>query len=209
MAKRQAAKRSAGTRSTARKRRAKAKKPPASDRPTRTSYTKAVAAYERGLRAVHQHRYAEARDALSAILTDYPEERELHDRVRLYLQVCERELGEEQPEAPESVEDRLYAATVALNAGDQPAALALLQSVQSEEPDNDHALYMLGITQSVGGDPEAGLEYLRRAIELNPENRALARHAPELETLRTTDGFKHLLEATASPGRRTRGHRSR
>lgn len=209
MAKRQATKRSAGTKSTTKKVRAKAKKKP-TRRPhaIRTSYAEAVAAYERGLEALQKRDYHGARDTLAAILTAFPEERELHDRVRQYLRVCERQIGQVEPKST-TVEDRLYDATVALNAGDQKTALALLEAVEADDPDNDHAVYMLGVAQAVGGNHEAGVEYLRRAIELNGDNRALARQAPELEALRSTDGFKQILDTAAASGRRARGRRSR
>jgi hypothetical protein len=37
---------------------------------------------------------------------------------------------------------------------------------------------------------------LLRAIELNPENRALARHDPDLEALRQFDNVRTALEAS-------------
>ena len=207
MAKRQAAKRPAGRKSTAKKTRPRSKRKTQLS-PARAAYAEAVAAYERGLKALQRHDYARARDTLEGILTSYPAERELLDRVRLYLQVCERRT--QAPEAaPQTVEERLYAATVALNAGDQQEALQLLSGVQAEEPDNDHALYMMGVTQLVNGDSVAGLDYLQQAIALNPDNRALARQDPELEALQSTDAFKHMLETTVSPPRRSRGRRKR
>jgi hypothetical protein len=38
---------------------------------------------------------------------------------------------------------------------------------------------------------------LLRAIELNPDNRALARHDPDLEAVREFESVRHALEATS------------
>lgn len=206
MAKRQAAGKTAKRKTTTKKRATKATRRTAPAQPERpTPHLEAIEAYERGLEAIQRQDYAEGQRVLTDLLTDYPAEPEVHDRARLYLQICERQLRSQDPR-PQSVDDRLYAATLALNRSDRSAALDHLAAVQKLDPDNDHALYMLGVLQSQAGEVEASLDSIRRAIELNPDNRALARYDPELEALRSTDPFKLMLD---TPPRRTRGRRSR
>src|SRR5262245_41499604 len=53
--------------------------------PRRSTYFEAVALYERGLEAIQRHDYRSAIDQLESVLRLYPEEKELHERVRLYL----------------------------------------------------------------------------------------------------------------------------
>ena len=55
-----------------------------SGRPTTTTYLEAVALYERGLEAVQRHDFAGATGLFESVLRQYPEEKELHERVRLY-----------------------------------------------------------------------------------------------------------------------------
>src|SRR5262249_25494193 len=70
---------------------------PASQRPQRRStYFEAVAVYERGLEALQRHDYREARELLESVLRLYPEEKELHERVRLYLNICERQASQRE-----------------------------------------------------------------------------------------------------------------
>src|SRR4051812_25536785 len=57
----------------------------------RETYFEAVALYERGLEALQRHAYKEAAHLLESVLRQYPEERELHERVRLYLNICQRQ----------------------------------------------------------------------------------------------------------------------
>src|SRR5438034_2801659 len=57
----------------------------------RTTYVEAVALYERGLEALQRHDFGAATNLLESVLRQYPEEKELHERVRLYLNICHRQ----------------------------------------------------------------------------------------------------------------------
>src|SRR5207249_9978131 len=135
-----------------------------------------------------------------SVLTHYPEEKELAERVRLYLNVCRRQVSPRES-TPQTVEERLYAATIAINGGRYDQAIAHLRLVRDEDPDNDHALYLLAVAHAQRDEPAEALAHLQRAIALNPENRALARTDPDLEPLRGDEAFRAALEAPPSPPR--------
>ena len=59
--------------------------------PRRSTYFEAVAIYERGLEALQRHDYQTAVGLLESVLRQYPEEKELHERVKLYLNICQRQ----------------------------------------------------------------------------------------------------------------------
>jgi tetratricopeptide (TPR) repeat protein len=162
----------------------------------RTTYFEAVAVYERGVEALQRHEYQAALDLLQSVLRLYPEEKELHERVRLYINICERQAVATQI-APQTVDERLYAATLAINGGKYDEALNQLHLVRDEDPDNDHALYMLAVAHAQRDEPAEAVAHLERAIALNPENRALARRDPDLDPLREDEAFRAALESTA------------
>jgi tetratricopeptide (TPR) repeat protein len=164
--------------------------------PRRSTYVEAVALYERGLEAVQRHDYRAASDLLESVLRLYPEEKELHERVRLYLNVCQRQAAH-LDETPQTLEERLYASTLAINGGRYDQAIAHLRLVRDEDPDNDHALYMLAVAHAQRGEPAEAIAHLERAIALNPENRSLARTDPDLEPLRADEAFRAALEVPA------------
>ncbi|PYR56456.1 MAG: hypothetical protein DMF85_16565 [Acidobacteria bacterium] len=167
--------------------------PPAPPPPRKPTYHEAVALYERGLQALQRHDFGAAADALRMVIERYPDERELLERARLYLKVCERELTPRET-APRTAEERVYAATVALNAGDEAAAVQHLQRALAEDPEHDHAHYMMAVAMTRRQETGAALEHLRRAITFNAENRGLAKQDPDLEPLRDHDGFRSVLE---------------
>ena len=166
-----------------------------SSEPTRrATYVDAVAAYEKGLEALQKHDYNKALQLFEGVLTSFPEERELHERVRLYLNVCRRH-ATPKAAAPQSVQERLYASTLALNGGRYDEAIAHLRLVRDEDPDNDHALYMLAVAHAQRGEHAESIAHLERAIALNPENRAIARRDPDLDSLHDDEAFHAALDS--------------
>jgi len=167
---------------------------PESDDPRkRSTYIEAVALYERGVEALQRHAYQQAASLLESVLQQYPEERELHERVRLYLNICRRHATQREA-APQTIDERLYAATLSINGGQYDQAIAHLRLVRDEDPDNDHAIYMLAVAHAQRDEHAEAVAHLERAIALNPENRALARTDPDLEPLRDDDAFRAALE---------------
>jgi tetratricopeptide (TPR) repeat protein len=176
--------------------------------PRRSTYIEAVALYERGLDRLQRHDYKGAVDLFESVLRQYPEEKELHERVRLYLNICQRQTTREDP-APQTIDERLFASTIAVNGGKYDEAISHLRLVRDEDPDNDHALYMLAVAHAQRGEHAEAIAHLERAIAMNPENRGLARHDPDLEPLRGDDSFRAALEAPPSQRERRRTLRTR
>jgi len=162
----------------------------------RSTYVEAVALYEQGLQALQKHEYGRAEGLLQSVLTRFPEEKELHERVRLYLNVCQRQARPKEP-SPQTADERLYAATLSINGGRYDEAISHLRLVRDEDPDNDHALYMLAVAHAQRGEPVEALAHLERSIALNPENRALARRDPDLDILREDESFQATLDTPA------------
>jgi len=163
----------------------------------RPGYVDAIAIYERAFRSLQQHNFAEAADLLKRVIAGFPDERELLERSRLYLTFCDRQL-KPPPAEPGTAAERLYAATLALNAGAPDHAIAHLNRILADEPSNDQALYLLAVAHAERGEPGVALPYLEQAIEANPENRALARVDPDLDALRREKAMGALIDPSAA-----------
>ncbi len=116
--------------------------PPAA--PKKPSFYEAIAIYESGVRGLQRHDYAAAAESFRQVLQNYPEERELIERARLYLRVCERETAQ-RPAGPQTTTERVYAATMSLSAGDSDAALGHVQRALDQEPASHQAHYMMAV----------------------------------------------------------------
>jgi tetratricopeptide (TPR) repeat protein len=175
--------------------------PGTSPPPRKPGFYEAVAIYERGVQALQRHDYSGAATSFRAVLDRYPEERELLERARLYLRVCERETSR-QPASPKTPAEWVYAATVALNSGDHGVAMDNLQRALGEDPESDHAHYIMAVALGMRNRTDEAIEHLQQAIALNPENRSLAKQDPDLETLRDHDRFRTALDTPPVPHRR-------
>src|SRR3954468_21463732 len=58
----------------------------------RSTYIEAVALYEQGLEKLQSHDYHGAAALFESVLVQYSEEKDLHERVKLYLNVCQRQI---------------------------------------------------------------------------------------------------------------------
>jgi hypothetical protein len=151
------------------------------------------------MQALQRHAYAEAADLYRAIVSGFPAEGALCERSNVYLSLCERELRR-QPAAPKTVEERLTAATAALNDDDDAGAERLARSVLEDVPQHDLALYLLAAIEARRGEMDGALQLLERAIAVSPEIRAQARHDVDFEDLRDLEAFRQLIEIPLSPG---------
>ena len=158
---------------------------------------KAVGIYEKGLHALQERKLGLAAAQFRKVIGRFPEERELHERSRRYLEVCERQST--PTPRPATLEERVYAATLALNNSTPQDALVHLESAASREPDNEQVQYMLALALAAAGNEPTAVSHLQRAIELNPDNRFLARHEPGFETMLENEVFQRLL-ATPDAG---------
>ena len=175
--------------------------------PRKPGFYEAVAIYERGVQALQKHDFAGAADYFRTVVDRYPEERELLERARLYLRVCERETTRQPTPGPKTAEERVYAATVALNSGDHSGALDHLQKALGEDPENDYAHYIMAVALGMRSRNDEAIGHLQQAIALNPENRGLAKQDPDLDTLRDHDRFGAALDTPPAPNRRRPGRR--
>jgi tetratricopeptide (TPR) repeat protein len=162
----------------------------------RSGHLEAVALYEEGVAALQAHEFSRASALLRSVVLRYPDEPELHERVRLYLIVCERHMAP-RAASPSTTEERVFAATLAVNAGNYAEALEHLRTASSEAPEDDHALYMLASVLALSDEVDEAVPLLLRAIDLNPDNRSRARHDPDLDALREVDSIRTALEATS------------
>ena len=153
----------------------------------------AVMLFQRGMEAMQRHAYADAAPAFQAILMGFPQERALADRARVYLELCERE-QRRRPAAPKTIEERLTAATAALNNGDDAQAEELSRSVLGDDPRHDLALYLLAAIHARRNAIEEALELLAKVLAISPEASAQARQDEDFLPLHDEEAFWNLLE---------------
>jgi tetratricopeptide (TPR) repeat protein len=119
----------------------------------------------------------------------------ISDKARSYAQVCERRMSTAEVKLS-SAEDHFNYGVERLNARDVDVAKHHLGRALSLEPEADHVLYTLALCCGIAGDGNGACENLKRAIDLEPRNRILARQDPEFSALATQfPNLRALLSA--------------
>ena len=152
----------------------------------------ALLEYDRALLLLRKREFADAADGFKAILKSHPQEKEIADRCRVYLRVCERDLGEKVMPL-KRVEDYYYQAILECNRQRYDEALKHLDRALKMNPKDDRLLYVLASTQALKGDREQALSALKESIDLNATNRIHAQNDPDFDVLRDDDAFLDLV----------------
>ncbi|HWE53427.1 MAG TPA: tetratricopeptide repeat protein [Bryobacteraceae bacterium] len=108
----------------------------------------------------------------------------ISDKARSYAQVCERRTATFDLKL-HTAEDHFNYGVERLNARDVDRAKDHLNRALKLQPDADHVLYTIALCCGLAGDSNGACENLKRAIDLEPRNRILARQDPEFSALAT------------------------
>jgi tetratricopeptide (TPR) repeat protein len=147
--------------------------------------------FDRGVAALQKRKFEEAERNFLDLIQKYPDEKELVDRARVYLAVCERQKNAARP-VPVEPEDLYYAAVLAKNRGNVPEAIEHLKNAVRKNG-GGRVDFLLACCYAQSGQAGTALEHLRKAIEEDQRHRVLARHDRDFDTLRDTPEFRELL----------------
>jgi tetratricopeptide (TPR) repeat protein len=151
--------------------------------------------YEKGASALQKKKYEEAEKHFRAVLDQYSDEKELADRSRLYLAVCERQIRPSRSAQADS-DDVYYAAVVLKNRERYAEAIEQLKKSSRRNGDGRSA-YLMACCYVKLNERDKAMEALERAVSEDEANRALARRDPDFEGVRETLEFQKLTAATA------------
>ena len=147
--------------------------------------------YDRGVAALQRRKLDEAERHLLDLIQKYPEEKELVDRARVYLAVCERQKPEARPSLSEP-EDFYYAAVLEKNRGRVDEAIEHLKRA-ARKNGGGKVDFLLACCYAQRGESGSALEHLRRAIDEDQRNRILARNDRDFDPVRDSPEFRELL----------------
>jgi tetratricopeptide (TPR) repeat protein len=147
--------------------------------------------YEQAIQLFSQRKLAEARVCFLEVAKGPAPH--ISDKARSYAQVCERRTNGIQVKLS-TAEDHFNYGVERLNARDVELARFHLGRALSLQPDADHILFTMALCCGLAGDGNGACENLKRAIDLEPRNRILARQDPEFAALASQfPGLRTLL----------------
>ena len=145
--------------------------------------------FEKGIKALYAKRWETAAKLFEKVVAD-TDQRDLAERSRRFLLVCEKNLGG-GPAQPD--DDPFLLAVFEKNRGNYDEALAMCSRGGRQSKDERFAFLAASI-RSLQGDFDKAAGLLETAIEQNPKNRVLAYFDSDFDDLRESPDHTHLFE---------------
>jgi tetratricopeptide (TPR) repeat protein len=139
-------------------------------------------AFERAIQLLHKRNFRESKDLFEKARNG--PNLEIAANAATHVRMCERRLAAPLPE-PKSAEEHYDYAIALINLRDLEPAGRHLEIALKMEPRADHIHYAMGVRLALSGDAQGAYDSLKRAIELQPRNRMVARQDSDL------DGISH------------------
>ncbi len=166
--------------------------PPPPPRQPTLDEAAALRAFERAHREFVRGRFAEARSLFRDLIEQHSGVAEVTARSRTYLAIAEARLRSESA-MPRSAEELYDRGVIELNRGDFVAAQEMFERALKRDAEAAHIHYGLAATRSRLGALESALQFLGRALELQPNLRVRAQHDPDLAPLRNEPEYERLI----------------
>jgi tetratricopeptide (TPR) repeat protein len=170
------------------------KKPPAPpQKPTfkeDPGFAQAVQNYEGAIKAMQEHKFEKAKALLEKVITGGS--RELLDRARVYLNLCNQQLAAGSTSFKTQEEHFDYSVSL-INSGQYDQARGHLEKIMKQNSKADFAYYGMAVVDCLTGQVESSLKNLNEAIRLNPQNRFQARNDSDFQNMADDPRFTELL----------------
>jgi tetratricopeptide (TPR) repeat protein len=153
-------------------------------------YTQAVQNFEAGMKALQGQKFDKAKAILEKVLEG--PSRELADRARMYLNVCNQQLTKSTTSFKTSEEHYDYAVAL-LNGGNYVDARTHLEKILKQNAKADYAVYGLAVLDCLTNRTEEALRNLQQAIKMNPNNRFQARNDSDFKAMADDPRFTELI----------------
>jgi tetratricopeptide (TPR) repeat protein len=146
--------------------------------------------FEAGMKLFHARQFKEARE-LFALASRGPE-RDVANRAQLHLAMCDRRL-QQITVTLGSAEDYYNYGVALINSRNLTEARIHLEKALEMSPSADHVHYALALAQALSGDMVNAQQNLKRAIEIEPRNRLIARQDADFAPLANQPPFDALI----------------
>lgn len=147
--------------------------------------------YEAAVALFQQQKFQKAKQEFERVIEGPG--KELADRARLHLRMCEQRLAAAAVPRPRSAEDHYLQGVAMMNQRHWDEARDHLEKARKLAPKADHIIYAMAALDCLTGEADAALENLKLAIQLRPENRYHARNDEDFAFLQEDPRFTELL----------------
>jgi tetratricopeptide (TPR) repeat protein len=154
--------------------------------------------YAEGMKYFNKQSFRRARALFEKVASGFS--RELAERARVHIAICEQRLQRPAPVRLRGTEDHYHYAVAKINTGEYDEANVHLHRALKLAPKADYVYYALATVAALTGEAEEALGRLERAIKLRPENRYQARNDADFKLLEDDVRFQELVYPDRLPG---------
>ena len=161
---------------------------PQKEKAKKNEYAKALAAFDAAMKKFHKSQYDTAIELLEKFIETYPDEKGLIDRVNIYLNISRDNIAP-PPAALKTIDDFYQHGMDMMFQGKYSDAIDSLNKAHAKVPKNGKILYMLANISCLHGDSESCLDYLEKAVELEPRIAILAQNEADFDPIKEDPRF--------------------
>jgi tetratricopeptide (TPR) repeat protein len=154
----------------------------------------ALKSFSAAARCFHKQNYEKAQELFEKVAGSPA--RELAERARVHLVLCEHKLGR-PARAPKTAGEYYDMGVAELNARHLEVAIEYLSKADKSAPNREHIKYALAAAHSIQRNADVAIVHLKAAIALRPGNRFQVRFDDDFQPLASDPRFKRLIYAEA------------
>lgn len=158
-------------------------------------FQKALTAYGQAMKEFHKREFQKAVESLGAFIEKHPAERELVDRAKIYISICQGQMKKEKIQL-KTFDDYCQYSIYKINSGDYEGALKLLEKALEMKPDDGQILYLMADVYCHLGQIDTCLDYLKKAIQKDKFFRILAQNEVDFKPFWEDKKFKLITRMT-------------
>jgi tetratricopeptide (TPR) repeat protein len=147
--------------------------------------------YEEALQHFQEQKYQRAHQTLLRVLEG--PSKELSDRAKVHVRICEQRISRLPSSAPKPSEDHYTQGVALMNLGRWDEAREHLDRARKALPKADHVVYAMAALDCLTGEADSAMANLKVAIQMRPENRYHARNDEDFAFLQEDPRFTELL----------------
>jgi tetratricopeptide (TPR) repeat protein len=147
--------------------------------------------YEEALKYFQQQKFQRAQQTLERVIEG--PSKELGDRAKVHLRICEQRISRAPAPTPKSAEEHYTQGVALMNLGRWDEAREHLDRAHKAAPKADHIVYAMAALDCLTGEADSAMQNLKIAIQLRPENRYHARNDEDFAFLQEDPRFTELL----------------
>jgi tetratricopeptide (TPR) repeat protein len=157
------------------------------------SYEKAILSFGDAVKAYRKGNCEKAIELFEVLIEKHASERELVDRARTYIKICQK-IAKKEALPAKTFQDLYESGVFLMNLGKYEEALKLFSKAIEQNPDHAKILYFMAAIYQSMGDSAQSLEFLKRSIQKDKYFKILAQNDSDFEDLREDKKFKLITK---------------